>query len=119
MLRLVGVNFFHEVDVLPFDVLLLYDLPRTLEPKSPEALLQVGRAFAIPDRDDVAHLRDGLIRGHEPDAVWFEIAAMFLAIKGNGFPNMNKLKCWAFFPPEVKLTNAGGRHRSSQSFPRS
>ena len=61
----------------------------------------------------------GLIRGHEPDAVWFEIAAMFLAIKGNGFPNMNKLKCWAFFPPEVKLTNAGGRHRSSQSFPRS
>ena len=74
------MHFFDEVDVLPFDVLLLYDFPRTLEPKSPDALLQVGRIFSLPHRVDVAHLRDGLIRRHEPDAVWFEIAnaAMFL-----------------------------------------
>ena len=31
----------------------------------------------------------GLIRGHEPDAVWFEIAAMFLAIlKGIWLPKL-------------------------------
>ena len=46
----------------------------------------------------------GLIRGHEPDAVWFEIAAMFLAIKGIGTQIMTK---WMWGPHPF-------RHISSQ-----
>ena len=62
VVRLVGVSFFHEDEVLLFDDCFVYR--SSLDPKNQETFLLEGNVGALPHLDDVTHVCEGLIRGH-------------------------------------------------------